>query len=92
MFSILYDDGQNSYGKSGLSDGSRIQMAAFLPILFKPSPRPTMRFVEIKTPEQQSVLMLHRTRHLFVRQRTMLINALRAHLAEFGIDAVIGPP
>ncbi len=49
--------------------------------------RPTMRFVEIKTAEQQSVLMLHRTRHLFVRQRTTLINALRAHLAEFGIVA-----
>ena len=47
--------------------------------------RPTMRFVEIKTRDQQSVLMLHRTRHLFVRQRTTLINALRAHLAEFGI-------
>jgi len=44
--------------------------------------RPTMRFVEIKTVDQQSVLMLHRTRHLFVRQRTTLINALRAHLAE----------
>ena len=42
--------------------------------------RPTMRFVEVKTPEQQSVLMLHRTRQLFVRQRTTLINALRAHL------------
>ena len=40
--------------------------------------------------EQQSVLMLHRTRHLFVRQRTTLINALRAHLAEFGIVAGIG--
>ena len=52
--------------------------------------RPTMRFVEIKTPDQQSVLMLHRTRHLFVRQRTMLINALRAHLAEFGIVAGVG--
>ncbi len=52
--------------------------------------RPTMRFVEIKTPEQQSVLMLHRTRHLFVRQRTMVINALRAHLAEFGIVAGVG--
>ncbi len=52
--------------------------------------RPTMRFVEIKTAEQQSVLMLHRTRHLFVRQRTMLINALRAHLAEFGIVAGVG--
>ncbi len=52
--------------------------------------RPTMRFVEIKTPDQQSVLMLHRTRHLFVRQRTTLINALRAHLAEFGIVAGVG--
>jgi len=52
--------------------------------------RPTMRFVPIKTPEQQSVLMLHRTRQLFVRQRTMLINAIRAHLAEFGIVAGIG--
>jgi len=52
--------------------------------------RPTMRFIEIKTPEQQSVLMLHRTRHLFVRQRTTLVNALRAHLAEFGIVAGVG--
>ena len=52
--------------------------------------RPTMRFVEIKTVEQQSVLMLHRTRHLFIRQRTTLINALRAHLAEFGIVAGVG--
>ena len=43
--------------------------------------RPSMRFVPIKTPEQQSVLMLHRTRQLFVRQRTTLINAIRAHLA-----------
>jgi transposase len=52
--------------------------------------RPTMRFVPIKTREQQSVLMLHRTRQLFVRQRTMLINAIRAHLAEFGIVAGVG--
>ena len=52
--------------------------------------RPTMRFVEVKTEEQQSVLMLHRTRQLFVRQRTTLINAIRAHLAEFGIVAGIG--
>jgi len=42
--------------------------------------RPTMRFVPIKTPEQQAVLMEHRTRALFVRQRTALINALRGHL------------
>ncbi len=52
--------------------------------------RPTMRFVPIKTREQQSVLMLHRTRQLFVRQRTALINAIRAHLAEFGIVAGVG--
>ncbi len=52
--------------------------------------RPTMRFVPIKTPEQQSVLILHRTRQLFDRQRTALINALRAHLAELGIVAGVG--
>ncbi|MCP5083100.1 MAG: IS110 family transposase [Alphaproteobacteria bacterium] len=52
--------------------------------------RPTMRFVPIKTSEQQSVLMLHRTRQLFIRQRTTLINAIRAHLAEFGIVAGVG--
>lgn len=52
--------------------------------------RPTMRFVPIKTPEQQSVLMLHRTRQLFVRQRTTLVNAIRAHMAEFGIVAGVG--
>src|SRR5680860_1505685 len=38
--------------------------------------RPTMRFVPIKSPEQQSVLMLHRTRQVFIRQRTALINAI----------------
>jgi transposase len=52
--------------------------------------RPTMRFVELKTSEQQSILVLHRTRQLFVRQRITLINAIRAHLAEFGIVAQIG--
>jgi transposase len=52
--------------------------------------RPTMRFVPVKTPEQQAILMLHRTRELFVRQRIMLVNALRAHLAEFGIVAGVG--
>ena len=52
--------------------------------------RPTMRFVETKTPEQQSCLMLHRTRHLFVRQQTAVINAIRAHFAEFGIVAPVG--
>src|SRR5262249_25284464 len=52
--------------------------------------RPTMRFVATKTKEQQAGLMLHRTRHLFVRQQTSLINAIRAHLAEFGIVAPVG--
>ena len=50
-----------------------------------------MRFVELKTSEQQSILVLHRTRQLFVRQRITLINAIRAHLAEFGIVAHSGP-
>ena len=49
-----------------------------------------MRFVETKTPEQQSCLMLHRARHLFIRQQTAVINAIRAHLAEFGIVAPVG--
>jgi transposase len=52
--------------------------------------RATMRFVETKTPEQQSCLMLHRTRHLFIRQQTAVINSIRAHLAEFGIVAPVG--
>jgi transposase len=43
--------------------------------------RPNMRFVPTKTPEQQSCLMLHRTRHLFIRQQTAIINSIRAHLA-----------
>src|SRR5262244_255710 len=52
--------------------------------------RATMRFVPTKTPEQQSGLVLHRTRHLFIRQQTSVINAIRAHLAEFGIVAPVG--
>ena len=52
--------------------------------------RPTMRFVPIKSAEQQAVLMLHRTRDLLVRQRTMLVNALRGHMAELGIIAPQG--
>jgi transposase len=52
--------------------------------------RANMRFVETKTPEQQSCLMLHRTRHLFIRQQTSVINAIRAHMAEFGIVAPVG--
>ncbi len=52
--------------------------------------RPTMRFVAVKTEEQQSRAMLFRTRDLLVRQRTMLVNALRAHMAEFGFIAAKG--
>lgn len=52
--------------------------------------RPTMRFVPVKTAEQQSVLMLHRTRDLPVHQRTMLVNSLRGQLAEFGLIAPQG--
>src|SRR3974390_3234051 len=52
--------------------------------------RPSMRFVPIKTKEQQTALMLHRTRQLLVRQRTMLSNAMRGHLAELGIVSAKG--
>jgi transposase len=52
--------------------------------------RANMRFVPTKTPEQQSGLVLHRTRHLFIRQQTSVINAIRAHMAEFGIVAPVG--
>ena len=53
--------------------------------------RPSMRFVAIKSEEQQGALMLHRTRELLIRQRTMLVNAVRGHMAEFGIVAGQGP-
>jgi transposase len=52
--------------------------------------RPSMRFVPIKTELQQAALMLHRGRDLLIRQRTQLINALRAHLAEIGLVAATG--
>src|SRR6266851_4487364 len=52
--------------------------------------RPTMRFVRIKSAEQQGQLMQHRTRDVLIRQRTQIINALRAHLAELGIVAAKG--
>ena len=52
--------------------------------------RANMRFVETKTPEHQSCLMLHRTRQLFIRQQTSVISAIRAHLAELGIVAPVG--
>ena len=52
--------------------------------------RANMRFVATKTPEQQSGLVLHRTRHLFIRQQTAVLNAIRAHLAEFEVVAPVG--
>src|SRR3977135_3538940 len=52
--------------------------------------RPTLRCTAVKSAEQQSVLMLHRTRDLLVRQRTMLVNALRGHMAELGVIAPKG--
>ena len=54
--------------------------------------RPSMRFVPVKTAEQQSVLIMHRARDLLIRQRTMLVNALRGHLAEFGLIEAQGLP
>jgi transposase len=52
--------------------------------------RPTMRFVEVKSPEQQSVMVLHRVRQTLMRQRILLSNTIRAHMAEFGLAAPIG--
>lgn len=52
--------------------------------------RPSMRFVPTKSEQQQSILMLHRSRQLLVRQRTMLSNAIRGHMAEFGIVSAKG--
>jgi transposase len=53
--------------------------------------RPSMRFVPVKGEAQQAALMLHRVRDLLVRQRTQLINAIRGHLAEFGVIEAQGP-
>jgi transposase len=53
--------------------------------------RPAMRFVPVKSEAQQAALVMHRVRDLLMRQRTMLINALRGHLAELGIVAPQGP-
>src|SRR3954467_13466487 len=53
--------------------------------------RPSMRFVPVKGETQQAALMLHRVRDPLVRQRTQLINAIRGHLAEFGLIEAQGP-
>ena len=52
--------------------------------------RPTMRFVPVKTAEQQSVMVLHRTSLMLIRQRVRLANAIRGHMAEYGIVAPSG--
>ena len=52
--------------------------------------RPTMRYVSVKSTEQQSQGMAFRTRDLFVRQRSQLVNALRGHLAEYGVVVAQG--
>ena len=68
--------------KNDMADAEAIAEAAV---------RPTMRFVAVKSEEQQAAAMAYRTRDLLVRQRTQTINALRAHLAEQGIVALVGP-
>jgi len=67
------------YVKRGKSD------AADAEAICEAVTRPTMRFVEVKSPEQQAILSLHRARDLIVRQRTQTINMLRGLMAEFGI-------
>jgi transposase len=52
--------------------------------------RPTMRFVAVKSPEQQSLMMLHRVRLMLSRQRTQRSNAIRAHISQFGAVAPVG--
>jgi transposase len=73
-----------AYVKRGKSD------AADAEAICEAVTRPNMRFVPVKSTEQQGVLVLHRARELLVRQRTMLVNSLRAHMAEFGIIAPQG--
>ena len=68
-------------GKTAAADAEAIAKAVT---------RPTMRFVAVKSKAQQAALMLHKTRDLMVRQRTMLINALRGHLGQYGIIAAKG--
>ena len=69
-----------AYVKRGKNDAADAAAA-----ICEAVPRPSMRFVPVKSEAQQAALMLHRARDLLVRQRTQLINAVRGHLAEFGI-------
>ena len=52
--------------------------------------RADMRFVPVKSADDQAVLMLHKSRELLIKQRTMSVNALRGHLAEFGLVVAKG--
>jgi transposase len=70
-----------AYAKCGKTD------AADAEVICEAVTRPSMRCVPVNSDEQQSVLMLHQIRALLIRQRTMLVNALRGHLAEFGVVA-----
>ena len=72
------------YVKRGKND------AADVAAICEAMSRPEMRFVPIKSADQQAVLMLHKTRDLLVKQRTMSVNALRGHLQEFGLIAAKG--
>jgi transposase len=74
----------NPYVKRGKNDA--VDVAA----ICEEMSRPDMRLVPIKSADQPAVLMLHKTRELLVKQRTMAVNALRGHLAEFGIVAARG--
>lgn len=76
------------YVKRGKTDAADAE--AIAEAIAEAVTRPTMRFVAVKSTGQQSVLMLHKTRDLLVRQRTALINALRGHMGEFGIVAPQG--
>lgn len=71
-----------AYVKPGKKNDAADAMA-----IYEAVTRPHMQFVPVKTEQQQAVLLLHRTRDLLVRQRTMLICSLRSHLAEFGVIA-----
>jgi transposase len=72
------------YAKRGKSD--KIDAEA----ICEAASRPHMRFVPVKSMEHQALATLHRTRDLLIKNRTMLVNALRAHLAEFGYVAAKG--
>ncbi len=76
------------YVKRGKTDAADAE--AIAEAIAEAVTRPTMRFVPVKTTDQQSALMLHKTRDLLVRQRTALINALRGHMGELGIVAPQG--